>query len=292
MHDDEGLAARFEEHRPHLTAVAQRVLGSRAEADDAVQETWLRLSRSDSDGIESLRAWLTTVVSRICLNALRSRTARREDLTGHMVDDPIVEPHFGSDPEAQAVLADSVAQALAIVLDELSPGERVAFVLHDVFDFSFDRIGEVLERSPVTARQLASRGRRRVRGVDAPPADAGRHREIVDAFFAAARAGDMVRLVSVLDPDVVLRSDGGTANAVASAVVLGADGVAGRAAMFSGRGMVRPVVVNGGAGAVVLADGRLFAVFDFVVDDDVIISIDVLADPERLSALESAALSS
>lgn len=289
MHDHDGLAATFEDHRPHLTAVAQRVLGSRGDADDAVQETWLRLSRSDSGEIENIRAWLTTVVTRLCLNCLRGRTARREDLADHRMEDPVVEPVLDRDPEAQAVLADSVGQALAVVLDELSPGERVAFVLHDVFGFPFDRIGEMLERSPATARQLASRGRRRVRGADAPASRAGRDREIVDAFFAAARAGDMARLIAVLDPDVVLRSDGGTAIAAASAVVRGAGDVAGRARMFSGRGIVRPVVVNGCAGAVVVADGRLIAVFDFVIDDGAVLGIDVLIDPQRLAMLESAA---
>jgi RNA polymerase sigma factor (sigma-70 family) len=290
MDDDEFLAERFEEHRTHLRAVAYRMLGSLSEADDAVQEAWLRLSRSDANAIENLRAWLTTVVARVSLNVLRSRRSRREeplDVDVHMPE-PIVSHADGVDPEHEALLADSVGLALLVVLETLSPAERLAFVLHDMFAVPFDEIAPMVGRTPTAARQLASRARRRVHGAPTvPDADLTRQREVVDAFFAAARRGDFDALVAVLDPDIVLRADGGTLRPDDTRVVRGAEQVARRALMFANLSpYVRPALVNGVAGVVVAPHGRPFSVMGFTVVGGRIVAIDALSDPERLRELD------
>jgi RNA polymerase sigma-70 factor, ECF subfamily len=289
---DEWLAERFEEHRPHLRAVAYRMLGSLSEADEAVQEAWLRLSRSDPSGIENLGGWLTTVVARLCLNTLRLRRSRREEPLDTRLPDPIVSPPDGVDPEHEALLADSVGVALLVVLETLTPAERLAFVLHDVFGVPFDEIAAIVDRSPAAARQLASRARRRVRGATpVSDADLNRQREVVDAFFAAARNGDFDALVAVLDPDVVLRSDGGAARPSASFVVHGARVVAEQAMTFARLSpFVRPALVNGAAGVVVAPGGRPFSVLGFTVRNRKIIEINGLAVPERLRRLDLAVL--
>ena len=288
MDEREWLAERFEEHRTHLRAVAYRMLGSVSEADDAVQEAWLRLSRSDAREIENMGGWLTTVVGRVCLNMLRSRRTRREDSLEVHVPEPIVSREDGVDPEHEALLADSVGLAMLVVLETLSPAERLAFVLHDIFGVPFDEIGPMVDRSPAAARQLASRARRRVQGeAPAPDPDLGRQREVVDAFFAAAREGDFDALVAVLHPDVVLRSDGGTARPGATHVVHGAEAVGRRAMTFARLSpFVRPALVNGAAGVVVAPRGRVFSVMAFTVRDGKIVAIDGLADPERLKELD------
>jgi RNA polymerase sigma-70 factor, ECF subfamily len=290
--EQQWLAGRFEEHRTHLRAVAYRMLGSLSEADDAVQETWLRLSRDDRSGVENLGGWLTTVVGRICLNMLRSRRLRREALVGVHMPDPIISDEDGVDPEHEALLADSVGLALLVVLDTLTPAERLAFVLHDMFAVPFDKIAAMLERSPAAARQLASRARRRVQGASPEPdADLTRQREVVDAFFAAARDGDFEALVAVLDPDIVLRADGGAARHDRSVVIHGARAVAAQALMFSRLSpFVRPALVNGAAGVVVAPSGRPFSVMGFTVARGKIVAIDALADPERLRRLDVAFL--
>jgi RNA polymerase sigma-70 factor, ECF subfamily len=290
MDDDEFLAERFEEHRPHLRAVAYRMLGTLSEADDAVQEAWLRLSRSDADAIENLGGWLTTVVARVSLNVLRSRRSRREeplDVDIH-VPEPIVSRADGVDPEHEALLADSVGLALLVVLETLDPAERLAFVLHDMFAVPFDEIAPMVGRTPTAARQLASRARRRVQGeATVPDADLRRQREVVDAFFAAARGGDFDALVAVLDPDVVLRADGGTLRPSDTRVVRGAEQVARRALMFAGLSPhVRPALVNGVAGVVVAPRGQPFSVMAFTVVGGRIVAIDALSDPERLRELD------
>jgi RNA polymerase sigma factor (sigma-70 family) len=296
MDEQQWLAQRFEEHRTHLRAVAYRTLGSVSEADDALQETWLRLSRSNTSGIENLGGWLTTVVGRVCLNMLRSRRSKREELLeeslGTHVPEPIVGRQDGSDPEQQALLADSVGLALLVVLETLSPAERLAFVLHDMFAVPFEEIAPIVERSPTAARQLASRARRRVRGAaPSPEADLARQREVVDAFFAASRDGDFDTLLAVLDPDVVLRSDGGGVRPGLSREVRGASTVAEQALTFSRLSpFVRPALVNGAAGVVVAPRGRPFAVMGFTVRGGKIVEIDVIADPERLSRLDLALL--
>ena len=292
MDDHDRLAERFEEHRTHLRAVAYRMLGSLSEADDAVQESWLRLSRSDASGIENLGGWLTTVVSRVCLNFLRSRKSRREEPLGAHVPDPVVSPADGVGPEHEALLADSVGLALLVVLDTLAPAERLAFVLHDMFAVPFDEIAPMVERSPTAARQLASRARRRVqRATPAPDADLKRQREAVDAYFAAARDGDFEALVAVLDPDVVVRSDGGAARPRASFVVRGGRGVAEQALTFARLApFARPALVNGAAGVVVTPRGRPYAVMGFIVQRGKIVAIDALADPARLRQLDLAVL--
>jgi RNA polymerase sigma-70 factor (ECF subfamily) len=281
------LAESFEEHRIRLRAVAYRMLGSLAEADDAVQDAWLRLSRSDARDIDNLGAWLTTTVVRICLNLLRSRTTRREQPMGVHVPDAVISHPDGVTPEDAALLADSVGLALQVVLETLSPAERLAFVLHDMFDVPFDEIAPIVGRSPAAARQLASRARRRVRANDVPAPDPGRQREVVDAFFAAARRGDLDALVAVLDPDAVLRSDEGPARPGASVVVRGAAAIAARAVMFERPlAHVRPALVNGAAGAVVTVGGRPVSVLGFTVSGGAIVAIDVMADPERLARLD------
>ena len=265
------------------------MLGSLAEADDAVQETWLRLSRADASGIENLGGWLTTVVARICLNLLRSRETRREEALGLHMPDPIISREGDGDPEREALLTDAVGLALLVVLDALEPAERLAFVLHDMFAVPFDEIAQILERSPAAVRQLASRARRRVRiAAPQPTTDRARQRVVVDAFFAAARNGDFNALVAVLHPDVLLRSDGGRVNPSASVVLQGAGAVARRALMFAQAApFIRPALVNGAAGIVASApDGRLFSVMGFLVIDGRIIAIDVLANPTRLGELD------
>jgi RNA polymerase sigma factor (sigma-70 family) len=291
--DDTGwMTEQFEAHRSRLRGVAYRMLGSSAEAEDAVQEAWLRLHRADTRGVDNMGAWLTTVVARVCLNVLRARASRREEALDLRVPDPVVSAEDGSDPEQQAVLADSVGLALLVVLETLTPAERLAFVLHDMFAVPFDEIAPMIERSPDAARQLASRARRRVRaGAPEPDADLARQREVVDAFFAATRDGDFDALVAVLHPDVVLRSDGGTARARHSVSVHGARNVASRAATFGGLSpFVRPALVNGSAGVVVAAGGTALSVMAFTVTHGRIVAIDVLADPDRLASLVPAAL--
>jgi len=291
MDEPDWLAERFEEHRVRLRAVAYRMLGSLSEAEDAVQEAWLRLSRQDPSGIENLAGWLTTVVARVCLNVLQSRKSKREEpLEGH-VPDPIVSPEDLVDPEQQALLADSVGLALLVVLDTLAPAERLAFVLHDMFDVPFDEIAPIVGRSPDAARQLASRARRRVKGgAPVPDPDLARQREVVGAFLSAARDGNFDALVTVLDPDVVLRADAG-AVASASRVVRGADAVAKMALAFAQLGpFARPALVNGAAGIVAAPGGRPVSVLGFTVRGGKITEIDILADPERLSRLDLAEL--
>src|SRR6266542_1956152 len=293
MSEHDWLAERFEENRPHLRAVAYRMLGSSAEADDAVQEAWLRLSRAGTSGVDNLGGWLTTIVARVSLNMLRSRTLRREEpIDAPATGQPVTPPPNGTDPEHEAVLADSVGLALLVVLDTLAPAERLAFVLHDVFAVPFEEIAPIVERSPAAARQLASRARRRVQGADTvPDADLARQRAVVDAFFAAARDGDFEALLVLLDPDVVVRADYGAAPAGASVVVRGARAVADGALTFSGRArFARPALVNGAAGLVVASRGRPFAVMGFTVTRGKIVEIDILADPTRLRQLDLALL--
>jgi RNA polymerase sigma factor (sigma-70 family) len=282
MDDHDRLAERFEAHRPHLRAVAYRMLGSLAEADDAVQEAWLHLGRSGAGGVENLGGWLRTVVARVCLDKLRSRRSRPEEPRGVHLPDPVVDRPDGVDPEHQALLADSVGLALLVVLDTLRPAERVAFVLHDLFAVPFEEIAPLVGRSEAAARQLASRARRRVHGAPAPDADPGRQRRVVDAFLAAARDGDFDALVAVLDPDVVLRAE----QAGASREVRGAPAVASSALGFAWlAGHARPVLVNGAAGLVAAPDGRPYSVLGFTVRDGRIAEIDILADPRRLRRL-------
>jgi RNA polymerase sigma factor (sigma-70 family) len=292
MDEREWLADRFEEHRTHLRAVAYRMLGSPSEADDAVQEAWLRLSRADTSDVENLDGWLTTIVARVSLNMLRSRRSRHEEPLEARMPDPIVSAGAGVDPEHEVLLAESVGLALLVVLETLTPAERLAFVLHDMFAVPFDEIAPMLERSPTTARQLASRARRRVQGAaPVPDADLTRQREVVDAFFAAARDGDFDALVAVLDPDVVLRSDGGVLRSDISVVIHGAAAVAARALTFAPLSpFVRPALVNGAAGVVVAPHGRPFSVMGFTVVRGKIVEIDALADPARLRELELAVL--
>ena len=294
MDERDLLAERFEGHRVRLKAVAYRMLGSPSEADDAVQETWLRLGRSGSGGIENLGGWLTTVVARVCLDMLRSRRSRCEEVLDGppgetpevRVPDPIVGRADGIYPEHEAVLADSVGLALLVVLETLSPAERLAFVLHDMFGVPFDEIAPVVGRTPAAARQLASRARRRVRGkTTAPDADLGRQREVVAAFLAASRGGDFEALVAVLDPEVVLRADYGAAGA--SKMVRGARAVAGQALAFSRLApFSRPALVNGAAGVVTARGGEPLAVMGFTVVRGKVVEIDILADPQRLRRLD------
>ena len=308
MDDRNALTTQFEQDRPRLRAVAHRMLGSYAEADDALQEAWIRLDRADTSEVDNLTAWLTTVVARVCLNMLRSRTTRREaPLDAHMPD-PVVRPvdgavggvvggavggargaGRGADPEHEALMADSVGLALLVVLDTLPPAERLAFVLHDMFAVPFDDIAPVVGRSSEATRQLASRARRRVRGATPPSAsDLARQRQVVDAFFAAADRGDFDALVAVLDPDVVLRADRGSAPG-AAVLVRTAEAVAGQALMFSGPPrVVHPAVVDDGAGVVVTIDGRPVAVMAFTVVGDRIVAIEALADPDRVARLDLA----
>jgi RNA polymerase sigma factor (sigma-70 family) len=292
MDEQDWLAQRFEEHRSHLRAVAYRMLGSISEADDAVQEAWLRLSRSETSGIENLGGWLTTVVGRVCLDMLRSRTSRRVvslgEPLGTRVPEPLVSRADGIHPEHEALLADSVGLALLVVLETLTPAERLAFVLHDMFSVPFEEIAPVVGRSPTAARQLASRARRRVQGeAHLPDADLATQREVVDAFLAASRDGDFDTLLAVLDPDVVLRIDGGAVRAGLSREVRGARAVAEQTLTFSRLSpFVRPALVNGAAGVVVAPRGRPFSVMGFTIRGGKIVEIDILADPARLSRLD------
>src|SRR5262245_1945682 len=290
MDDHEWLARRFEVHRPRLRAVAYRMLGSLSEADDAVQESWLRLRRSDTSQVENLAGWLTTVVARVSLNMLQSRLARREEPLGVRIPEPIVRPEDGLDPEDEALLADSVGLALLVVLDTLTPAERLAFVLHDMFAVPFDEIARMLDRSSAAVRQLASRARRRVQDAAAvPDTDLARQRQVVDAFLAAARDGDFDALLEVLDPDVVVRVDPGALPTGAPREARGAAAVASQALSFSRFAQAtRPALVNGTAGLVVAPAGRLFAVIGFTVRHGKIVEIDILADRERLNRLDLA----
>jgi RNA polymerase sigma factor (sigma-70 family) len=287
----EWLAERFQAHRPHLRAVAYRMLGSLTEADDAVQEAWLRLSRADASGVENLGGWLTTIVARVCLNLLQSRRSRREEPLDADLPDPVVSAQDGVDPEQQALLAEGVGLALLVVLDTLTPAERVAFVLHDMFAVPFDQIAPIVGRSPNAAKMLASRARRRVRGAaPVPDADLARQRAVVDAFFAAARDGDFGALLAVLDPEVVLRADAAAVRAGAPAEVRGAAAVTEHTLAAGGfprlARLARPALVNGAAGVVFAADGRPFSVVGFTVRHGKIVEIDVFADPPRLRQLD------
>jgi RNA polymerase sigma factor (sigma-70 family) len=276
MDERDWLAERFEEHRTRLRAVAYRMLGSVSEADDAVQEAWLRLSRTDASEIENLGGWLTTVVGRVSLNMLRSRKSRREQPVDVRVPEPIIDPADGTDPEHEALLADSVGLALLVVLETLSPPERLAFVLHDIFAVPFDQIAPIVDRSPEAARQLASRARRRVRAENTvPDPDLDAQREVVDAFLAASRDGDFERLVALLDPDVVLRADLGAGR---SREVRGAEAVLGQAMFYSQLGLdLKPALVNGAAGLVATRDGRPFSVGAFTVRQGRIVEMDWIA---------------
>ena len=284
MNDDEVLAHRFEESRTHLSAVAYRMLGSISEAEDAVQEGWLRLSRAETSDVENLRGWLTTVVARVCLDMLRSRKMRSEEPLDVHVPDPIVSELDGADPEHEAVLGDSVGLALLVVLDTLTPAERLAFVLHDMFALSFDEIAPIAGRTPAASRQLASRARRRVQGSGpVPDADLTRQREIVEAFMAASRGGRFDDLLALLDPDIVLRADGG---ADGSSLVRGARAVSEQALTFARFApFARLALVNGAAGVVTAPEGKAMSVMAFTVAGGKIARIDILADPQRLQRL-------
>lgn len=292
MHDDDRLAEQFEDCRPHLRNIAYRMLGSHAEAEDAVQEGWIRLSRSNADELDNLTAWLTTVISRICLNTLRSRAARPEDPVGVHLPDPVIGQEPSQSPEDEALLNDSVSLALLIVLDTLGPAERVAFVLHDLFHLTFDEIAAVIGRTTVATRKLASRARSRVKEAREKDScrDVATRRLLVNAFFAAARNGDLDGLVTVLDPDVELRADGGSALASATAAIRGHRLVAERAALFRQPDVtVAPVLVNGSPGVLVHRDGAPVSVMGFAVREERISQIQILLDPERLAAIDFAA---
>jgi RNA polymerase sigma factor (sigma-70 family) len=297
MNERDMLAERFEAHRGHLRAVGYRMLGSLTEAEDAVQETWVRMSRADTREVENLGGWLTTAVSRVCLNMLRLRRSRREDSLNVQVPDPIVDRADGVDPEHQAILADSLGLALLVVLGKLAPAERVAFVLHDVFAMPFEEIAEVVGRSSTATRQLASRARRRVRieGIEqSPDADVSHQRAAVDAFLAAARGGDLAGLLAVLDPNVVLRADGGPTPDGGTREVRGDQAVAGLSISFTRRlaGLAaRPALVNGAVGIVSRGvDGQLLSIMGFTIANRKIVEIDILADVARLAALDMPAL--
>jgi RNA polymerase sigma factor (sigma-70 family) len=281
------LTERFEEHRGHLRAVGYRMLGSLSEADDAVQETWLRLARTDTSDVQNLGGWLTTVMARVCLNVLRSRRTRKEEPLPVHIPDPIVDRDDRVDPEHQALLADAVGLALLVVLDTLPPAERLAFVLHDMFAVPFDEIAPIVDRSPDATRQLASRARRRVQSAPAPDTDVARQRAVVDAFLAASRDGDFEALLAVLDPDVVLRADTGAG----VVPLVGAAAVAGQALTYrrlaTGR---RTVLVNGTVGVLTAPEGRPMSVMAFTISDGRIVAIDILADPVRVAALDLSAL--
>ena len=290
MDEHEWMAERFEAQRTHLRAVAYRMLGSLSEADDAVQESWIRLSRSGTSGVENLGGWLTTVVARVCLDTLRSRKSRREEPLDADLPEPIVSRRDMIDPETEVLLADSVGLALLVVLDTLAPAERLAFVLHDMFDLSFDEIAAIVGRSPTAARQLASRARRRVQGADAVrDADLTRQREVVDAFLAASRGGDFDALLAVLDPDVVLRSDRAAVPPGAPTEIRGAAAIANRAVKGGARA-AQPALVNGAVGVVVAPRGKLLMVLRFTITRGKIVEIDAVADPERLRQLDLAVL--
>ena len=292
MERQQWLAQEFEHQRPHLRGVAYRMLGSISEADDAVQEAWVRLDRRDPGGTDDLRGWLTVVVGRICLDMLRSRKKRREDYAGSWLPEPIVTGAIDESPERDAVMADSVGLALLVVLETLTPAERLAFVLHDVFAVSFDEIAEIVGKTPAAARQLASRARRRVRdGAPSPDADLAVQRRVVDAFLAAARAGDFEALLRVLDPDVVFRMDGGGAGLLARPPVAGAGPVA-REILSEGAPfapLAEPATVNGAAGAIVRAAGRPRYVVGFTVVNGRIAVIDLIGDPAKVGRFDDIA---
>jgi RNA polymerase sigma factor (sigma-70 family) len=290
MNEQEWLAREFEEHRPHLRAVAYRMLGSLSEADDAVQDSWLRLSRTDTSDVENLRAWLTTVVARVALNMLRARKTRRELPLETRLPDPVVDAVDDANPEHEALVADSVGLALLVVLETLSPAERLAFVLHDMFGVTFDEIAAITDRSPAAARQLASRARRRVRGAEpASDMDVNAQWEVVEAFLTAARDGDFDALVSVLDPDVVLRVDGGRSPLTKH--VRGAEAVAGQALLWSRVDLeMRRVRVNGAAGVVAFRQGRPFSIAAATIRNGKIVELDFLVDPERIARLDLTAV--
>jgi RNA polymerase sigma-70 factor (ECF subfamily) len=290
MTDQEFLTTRFEEQRTRLVGVARRMLGSRSEAEDAVQDVWLRLNGADADAIDNLGGWLTTVTARVCLNRLRSRGTHPEEPV-ERVPDPVITRPGTADPALEAELADSVGLALHVVIETLPPAERLAFVLHDLFGVPFDEIAPILDRSPAATRQLASRARRRVQGAPVPDGDVSRQREVVDAFFAAARGGDFDGLVAVLDPDVVVRTDGGARRHALTSVARGAETVASRAVRFANpKAELRPVLVDGAAGVVVMVDGEPFSIMGFTVRGDRVAEVDVLADPDRLAALDLSAI--
>ncbi len=292
MDEPDGLARRFEEHRPRLRAVAYRMLGSLSEADDAVQDTWLRASRADTSGVENLGGWLTTVVARVCLNLLRSRESRREEPLDLQLFDRAAGQESGGDPEQEALMADSVGLALLVVLDTLAPAERLAFVLHDMFAVPFDDIAPMIDRSPAATRQLASRARRRVKGATPlPAADISRQRGVVAAFLAATRGGDFDALVALLDPDVVLRADRAVLPSPGPVVVRGARTVAqGAMAAMARAQATEAALINGAVGLVMAPLGRLLLVLRFTVDGDLITAIDVVAEPDRLGGLDLAVL--
>jgi RNA polymerase sigma factor (sigma-70 family) len=285
MSEHDWLAERFEENRPHLRAVAYRMLGSSTEADDAVQEAWLRLSRAGTSGVDNLGGWLTTIVARVSLNMLRSRTLRREEpIDAPATGQPVMPPPNGTDPEHEAVLADSVGLALLVVLDTLTPAERLAFVLHDMFAVPFEEIAPVVERSPAATRQLASRARRKVQEARMQPGEISRRREVVAAFLAASREGDFDALLTMLDPDIVLRADNAAAQMGADAEAIGARAVAG---VFSGRAKaLRPALIDGAPGAVWTLRGETRVVFAFTITGGTITAIEQIADPERIARLE------
>jgi RNA polymerase sigma-70 factor (ECF subfamily) len=285
--DVDRLAREFEAHRTRLRAVAYRMLGSLSEADDAVQEAWLRLNRIDPHDVANLGGWLTTVVARVCLDLLRTRRSRREEPLDAYLPEPVVSRSGVADPEQEALLADAVGLALLVVLDTLAPAERLAFVLHDMFAVPYEEVATVVGRSPVAARQLASRARRRVQSAPVPDRDLARQRRVVDAFLAAARDGDLAGLVALLDPEVVLRADARRGSTPVATLLRGADTVAGQALSFSGRaGSARPALVNGAAGLVAGVPGRPLAVMAFTVVGDRIVELDILTDPVRLAALD------
>jgi RNA polymerase sigma-70 factor (ECF subfamily) len=291
MDERDWLAERFQQHRPRLRAEAYRMLGSLSEADDAVQEAWIRLSRSKAGEIDNLEAWLVTAVGRVALNMLRSRKTRREEPLDAHLPDPIIDRADGIDPEHEALLADSVGLALLVVLETLTPAERLAYVLHDMFSVPFDEIGAILDRSPDAARQLASRGRRRIRGADTTPdADPAAQQAVVEAFLAAARSGDFDALVAVLDPDIVVREDTGSGTLVE---VRGAESVARRAMAGSQLGLVaRPALINGAPGWIALLDGEAFAIGALTQQNGRITTMDILLDPARLARLDLTAFDS
>ncbi|MER7586493.1 RNA polymerase sigma factor SigJ [Micromonospora sp. NPDC127501] len=295
MNADNVLAVQFQGHRPHLKAVAYRMLGSLTDAEDAVQEAWLRLARTDANDIDNLAGWLTTVVGRVCLDMLRARKARREEPMEDRLPDPVVSRETSTDPEQQALLADSVGLALLVVLESLTPAERLAFVLHDMFGLPFEQIAPIVDRTPVAAKKLASRARQRVRGATpSPDPDLTGQRRVVDAFLTAARGGDFDSLLAILDPDVVLRADGGVLNG-GMKTLRGAAAVAGQLATFqrmSTTSHTRPALINGIAGLVNTVDGRLISVMSFTVADGRLAAIDILSDPDRLARLDLTGLQS
>jgi RNA polymerase sigma factor (sigma-70 family) len=292
MGEKDWLAEGFEQQRTHLRAVAYRMLGSLTEADDAVQDAWVRVSRADTSVVENLGGWLTTIVARVCLNMLRSRNNRREESLEVHLPDPVISRTGELGPEDEALLAESVGLALQVVLDALAPAERLAFVLHDMFGVPFEEIAPIVDRSPTAARQLASRARRRVRGADIPDSDLARQRTVVDAFFLAARGGDFDALVALLHPDVVLRADFGPGRPAASTIVRGAPAVARQARLGANpAALLHPALINGAAGVVITLDGQPYLVMAFTVVNEQVVALDLIADPERVRRVASAVLS-